>query len=260
MTEIAAFKRVFWKGWYNLLARKFPQSEILFMNYGYREEGVITPLPLAPEDEADRYYIQLYDRVVGSVEVSGKAVVEIGSGRGGGARYVTAYKKPGAYIGIDLSEEAVRFCRERHRLTGLTFQQGEAEKTGLASSCTDVVLNVESSHCYPSRARFFAEVFRVLRPGGAFVWADMVPASETADFHQTFLQSSFQIVEQEEITAGVLAALDKVSVERSQMIGQLAPFYLRKPLLFFAGTPGTGVYQRLKNRELNYLRYQLRKP
>jgi SAM-dependent methyltransferase len=30
-----------------------------------------------------------------------------------------------------------------------------------------------ATHCYPSRRRFFAEVARVLRPGGLFLFADL---------------------------------------------------------------------------------------
>ena len=36
----------------------------------------------------------------------------------------------------------------------------------------DVVLNVESSHCYGSMPRFLAEVRRVLEPRGYFLHAD----------------------------------------------------------------------------------------
>ena len=261
MPDVSPLKIRFWKGWYNLLARKFPQPDLTFMNYGYSYEAEQLPPPaITCEDEANRYYMQLYHRVIGGVEVAGKSVVEVGSGRGGGARFVMMDKQPRAYIGIDLSAEAVRFCRESHPLTGLTFQQGEAEKTGLKAGCADVALNVESSHCYPSRSRFFAEVLRILRPGGAFVWADMVPATEIAELNQTFIAIGFEIVEKNDITSGVITALDCVSADRSQMIGRLAPFYLRKALLLFAGTPGTVVYERLKSGELKYLRYQLRKP
>ena len=36
----------------------------------------------------------------------------------------------------------------------------------------DVVINIEASHLYDDRARFFAEVLRVLKPGGHFCYTD----------------------------------------------------------------------------------------
>jgi ubiquinone/menaquinone biosynthesis C-methylase UbiE len=37
----------------------------------------------------------------------------------------------------------------------------------------DAVINVESSHCYPSMGRFLSEVHRVLRPRGSLLFADL---------------------------------------------------------------------------------------
>ncbi|GIS42930.1 MAG: hypothetical protein Ct9H90mP15_09700 [Candidatus Neomarinimicrobiota bacterium] len=38
----------------------------------------------------------------------------------------------------------------------------------------DVIINVESSHCYPSIPQFLSEVKRVLKPGGFFAWTEFV--------------------------------------------------------------------------------------
>ena len=37
----------------------------------------------------------------------------------------------------------------------------------------DAVINIESSHTYPNFSRFLAEVARVLRPGGHFLYTDV---------------------------------------------------------------------------------------
>ena len=57
------------------------------MNYDYAElDG--SELDLHDHPEKDRYFIQLYHYVAAAVELNGKKVLEVGSGRGGGASYV----------------------------------------------------------------------------------------------------------------------------------------------------------------------------
>ena len=43
-------------------------------------------LPLEPEDEQNRYGIQLYHRTATQADLSGKKVLEVSCGHGGGAR------------------------------------------------------------------------------------------------------------------------------------------------------------------------------
>ena len=54
------------------------------MNYGYIDLNGELPLELNPDDEEDRYFIQLYHHVATAVDIQGKDVLEVGSGRGGG--------------------------------------------------------------------------------------------------------------------------------------------------------------------------------
>ena len=70
-------------------------------------------------------------------------------------------------------------------MPGLTFVQGDAQKLPFSAQSLDAVINVEASHCYPNFPGFLAEVARVLRPGGHFLYADFrfrpdLPAWESA--------------------------------------------------------------------------------
>jgi len=80
------FKRLLWRRWYQYLAG-YRQSEWRFMNYGYTSlrEGEPT-LALQPDDEPNRYSIQLYHHVASAVPLAGLDVLEVGSGRGAGPR------------------------------------------------------------------------------------------------------------------------------------------------------------------------------
>src|SRR5690606_12033898 len=105
-------------------------------------------------------------------EIKGKHVLEVGSGRGGGARYVAGSFQPASYTGMDIAQSAVDLANKIHILPNLRFIQGSAEAIPLADSSIDVVLNVESCHAYGSVDNFLREVKRVLKPGGYLLLVD----------------------------------------------------------------------------------------
>ena len=88
----------------------------------------------------------------------------MGSGRGGGASYISRHLKPKSVVGIDISKNAVRLCKSTHQYPNLSFYVGDSEKIPFEDESFDVVLNVESSHCYGNILLFLTEVKRVLKP------------------------------------------------------------------------------------------------
>ena len=159
--------RFAWRLCYGLLASRVPSPDWAFMNYGFAPLEPGPALPLAASDEPDRHCIQLYQHVVGAVAVQDLDVLEVGSGRGGGAFYVSRYLRPRSVTGLDLSPEAVDLCNRHRKAPGLVFTRGDAQAMPFPDDSFDAVVNVESSHCYPSMDAFLAEVDRVLRPGGS---------------------------------------------------------------------------------------------
>ena len=119
--------------------------------------------------------IQLYHRTATQADLSGKQVLEVSCGHGGGASYLVRTLHPASYTGLDLNPAGIDFCRKRHNLPGLDFVHGDAENLPFADQSFDAVINVEASHVYPHFPRFLAEVARVLRPGGHFLYADFRP-------------------------------------------------------------------------------------
>jgi len=231
-----------------------------FLNYGFAPLGAAAkPLALERDDEADRVSIQLYDRVASATDLRGKDVLEVGCGRGGGASFVARYHQPRSLTGVDLSARAIRYCRRRHRSASLTFVQGDAEQLPLASASVDAVLNVESSHGYPSFARFVDEVARVLRPGGAFLLADFRPTAEV-DMLREQLAARFVVREEEMITANVIRALELDGDRRTALIRKRAPRALHKGLAAFAGVPGTPMFDAFAAGKIQYVRFALVRP
>lgn len=166
---------------YRRFTRRF--DDVRFLNYGY-ETNPPMRIPLGAEDEPDRYPIQLYHATASQGDMSGD-VLEVGCGHGGGASYLARTFRPRSYTGLDLNPEAIASNQAKHQVGGLRFVQGDAEALPFDEGSFDAVINVESSIHYPHFGRFLAEVARVLRPGGCFLYADgrfkaHIPAWEAA--------------------------------------------------------------------------------
>ena len=246
-------KRFLWKWWYNLLAQKDTGEDLLLMNYGYASDDL--RIMLYPEDEPYRYSLQLYDHVVDGVDLSGKNVLEVGSGRGGGAGM-----QPAQVVGVDLSMEAVLRSRVVFERPNLSFKQGAAEDLPVLSESMDVVVNVESSHCYPDMGKFLQEVMRVLHPGGYFAFCDMRSRGDMGQLREKFRNTGFEVVKWEDITPNVLKALDHVADERGRKILEKVPPFLRACIADFTGLKGTAVYNLFQDGKYLYVCALLRKP
>lgn len=255
----AAVRRPMWRIWHNLILRFDKNKEAVFMNYGYQslEEG--KKLQLQSADEINRYCIQLYDFVVNSVEVKDKDVLEVGSGRGGGASYITRYYEPKSYTAMDISSGVTRFCNNYHKIEGLTFITGVAEEPPFADSSFDIVVNVESARCYKSIKTFFEEVYRLLRPGGYFCFADMIKNGEADEIRKDLLASGLKIISETNITPNVVRSLEYDHERRQGMIDKKIPKFLRKAFMQFAGTKGTERYEAFASGKMEYWDFVLQK-
>jgi SAM-dependent methyltransferase len=156
-------------------------DQVVFFNFGYEEDPPMG-LPLTASDELNRYCIQLYHVTAAQVDLTGKKVLEVSCGAGGGASYIMRNLGPASYTGLDLNPASIEKCRERHQLAGLDFVQGDAENLPFPDQSFDAVINVEASHQYPHFRRFLTEVARVLRTGGHFLYADSRRAPAVAEW------------------------------------------------------------------------------
>jgi ubiquinone/menaquinone biosynthesis C-methylase UbiE len=253
-------KRLRSKYWYPLVTRMVRDAPIVFLNYGYVHlDPDATALQLHEADEANRMFIHLYHRVAGAVDLRGRDVLEVSCGHGGGASYITRYLKPRSLLGVDLNTSAIEFCKRYHFHDGLRFSHGDAESLRFDDHSFDAVVNVEASHCYGYMERFLAEVARVLRPGGHFLFADIRRKQDSDRLHEQLVHSGLEIVEKENITSNILRAMEADSERRLRLIRDLAPKTLRYFFQQFAGTKGTGIYEAFHSGDCLYLRYRLRK-
>ena len=98
-------------------------------------------------------------------------------------------------MGLDLSLRNIEFCNNVHSdLTNLSFKKGDAENLPLPNESVDIVLNVESSHCYPHFEKFIEEVTRVLKKGGHFIFADFRPPEKLQELEETFQEKGLKLI------------------------------------------------------------------
>lgn len=236
---------------YRLLSSLLTRDDVLFLNYGYEEDPPMA-LQLASSDEPDRFPIQLYHRTATQVDLAGKEILEISCGHGGGASYLMRTLHPKSYTGLDLNTVGIEFCRRRHTLSGLSFVHGNAENLPFPDQCFDAVINVEAAINYRDVPRFFAEVQRVLRLGGHFLYADIRYADEIATWEAQLADIPMRLLSEKVINAEVMRGL-----ENSRLLDQVTRRlpnigFLRGIASDYAGGPGSLICRRLQSGEASY--------
>jgi ubiquinone/menaquinone biosynthesis C-methylase UbiE len=253
----AVLRRPMWQIWHKLLIRFDKDKTVNFMNYGYAGLNDDKHIELAREDEKNRYCIQLYDHVVSSKKLEGKKVLEVGSGRGGGAHYIARYHKPHKYTGMDISSSVIEFCNRFYKHPGLSFVQGRAEKIPFGPESYDAVVNVESARCYSSIETFFKEVHRILNKDGHFFFADMIEKAEVGEMRTKIINSGFRIESENDITKNVAKGLEMDNQRRAKLIDSRIPGFLKKYFHNFAGTVGTRRFESFTNGKFDYRSFVL---
>ncbi len=214
-------------------------------------------IPTEPETD-DASSLRLYAAVVDRANVFGKDVLEVGCGRGAGSHFILSALQARSVTGVDLAGRAIARCRAEYRQTGLTFRQADAERLPFANASFDVVVNIESSHAYPSMAKFLDQVGRVLRPGGFLLFADLRAAPKLAALRSELRASDLGVVEEEDITANVVRSLERRSPSTLERL-QAVPGPFRAAAIEFSAVVGTPMYELLKSGQTRYIRLILRK-
>jgi ubiquinone/menaquinone biosynthesis C-methylase UbiE len=253
ITYFLAFNRLVSKYFYRIQTRLFSTDDVVFLNIGYEEDPPMA-LPLAECDEPNRFYIQLDHRMATQAELKDKRVLEVGCGHGGGASYLMRSLHPASYTGLDLNRAAVAFCRKRHNLRSVDFVHGDAEKLPFPDQSFDAVINLESSAAYPHFSRFLAQVARVLRPGGHFLYADLRPRNSIAKWETALAEAPMRMLSQEVINAQVLRGLVKNKQRTMDLVSRL-PTGMHGIGREYSGLEGTGFYRAMQREKYLYRMY-----
>jgi len=122
----------------------------------------------------------------------GDSVLDVGCGPGSLTLAAkVAAGAAGKVHGIDASPEMIETARQKAGAAGqdVDFRLGLMEQLEFADGSLDVVLSRLAIHHLPEelQAKAFAEIFRVLKPGGLALIADMPTASHSLSGHLALL-------------------------------------------------------------------------
>lgn len=121
---------------------------------------------------------------------TGERVVDIGSGGGFDCFIAAAQVGPsGQVVGVDMTEEMLAKSRKTASVlnaTNVEFREGLIETLPIEDGWADVVISNGVINLCADKKHVFAQIWRVLRPGGHLQFADIangqpVPASAVAN-------------------------------------------------------------------------------
>ena len=238
---------------YNAIARRSP--DLAFINYGFVDH------PDEPSDDLDLFRMcrRLYETVLEPFPVTAGTVVEVGCGRGGGARLLLENKPDLRYVGLDLSAEHLDLTRRRLEPRPSTHvAMADAGILPIATGAADVLYSIEAAQHFEEPERFYREAARVVRPGGWCLLAALWPPTRLPD--APLASAGFHIVDRRDITANVVASLERTSDLRQELIDSLdLPERFRPLLLSWAGVRGTPSFDNLATGAMRYVHYRLQR-
>ncbi len=126
------------------------------------------------ESSHTREYTRYLDRAL--EDLFGRAalgtVAELCCGAGEGLHVLGS--RVGRGVGVDVSPSMLEVARNRVPEASRLFVQGDATRLPLKAGQFDTVVMLGGIHHVNDRDRLFAEVARILKPGGSFIWREPV--------------------------------------------------------------------------------------
>ena len=117
----------------------------------------------------------------------------------------------------------------------------------------DVLINVESSHCYGDMSKFLSEAYGALKTGGFFLFCDFRTTDGIQELYDQFSSSDLKFLNRIDITDNIIQGLDKLSEYREDHIDKSVSIFIRKLFKTYAGIKGTDIYNSFSNGSMTYI-------
>ncbi len=158
----------------------FPTGRAACLFVGYPQ----AELDAIPHSAVESFAGVGYPHASGFIQ-AGDAVLDIGSGSGTDALIASLRAGPGGVVhGLDMTAAMLeKFAANIERMGARNVHplDGNAEEIPLPDASVDVVTSNGVLNLVPDKARAFAEIHRVLKPGGRVQIADIVVALPISD-------------------------------------------------------------------------------
>ncbi|GBL45767.1 methyltransferase [Sulfuriferula multivorans] len=96
-----------------------------------------------------------------------KDILDIASGEGYGSDLLATRAK--SVIGVDIAKEAIEHSQSKYQRSNLRYLEGRADSIPLDACSVDVVVSFETLEHHNMHEEMYAEIKRVLRPGGLLI-------------------------------------------------------------------------------------------
>jgi len=133
---------------------------------------------------ADEFHVRgaaVSKELAESINLEGATVLDVGCGLGGPCRMLADEYNCQA-TGIDLSNEYIRTAKELSKLVRLdsktSFVQGDATSLPFDDNTFDVVWTQHVQMNIPDKEKLYSEISRVLKPGGHFLYYDILKKAD----------------------------------------------------------------------------------
>lgn len=129
-------------------------------------------------------------------DISGLKVLDIGSGLGGVDALLACRHGAGGVTGIDVEEHLIAAATDLIAAKGLAdrvrFQLVEPGPLPFKNASFDLVFSKDAMLHIPDKPSLYADVLRVLKPGGAFIASDWLwgPDASTNPFVLTWVEKA----------------------------------------------------------------------
>ena len=116
------------------------------------------------------------DRVIEGLSLKGKTILDIGCGSGGIALHLLERHGAAHATGFDIERPVIEAATKRAAARGLSdrasFVQAPPGPLPFADASFDVIFSKDALLHVPDKDALFADIFRVLKPGGVFAASD----------------------------------------------------------------------------------------